>query len=181
MARLFVALDVPRDLAGHLLRTLPVGRDVRPTPIAQLHLTLRFLGEQDETAAARIALALRDVRMAPMRLQPSGVGRFHGRQGDILWAGLADATPLADLVSSIDARLEGEGIARERRRFRPHLTLARCRPGVPEPLLRDWLARYGALALAPWEVDRFQLFESFLSADGARHVVRETYAVNPGC
>lgn len=182
MPRLFVAIDTPAALADTLLQTLPAQRDIRPTPAAQLHCTLRFLGECDETLAVGIAEALQGVAIPPMALQVQGVGRFRGRQGAILWAGLAESPPLAALFASIGVALETVGIAPERRRFWPHLTLARCRAGVPEPLLRDWLAAHRTLTLPPWQPGGFVLYESFLSRDGARHVARATYRpVSPGC
>lgn len=182
MPRLFIAIDTPAALAHALLQTLPAHRDIRPTPAAQLHLTLRFLGECDAAVMTAIAQALRGVAVKPMVLQILGVGRFRGRQGSILWAGLAESAPLQGLVDQISAVLEAHGIAPDPRRFRPHLTLARCRPGVPEPLLRDWLGAFRDLAGPPWHVDRFLLYESFLGKDGARHVVRDTYrAVSPDC
>lgn len=181
MPRLFIAIDTPAALADTLRQTLPVHRDIRPTPSAQLHLTVRFLGERDAAVTADIARALSVVTIQPMVLQISGVGRFRGRQGAILWAGMAASAPLQALVDEVGAVLETRGIAPDPRRFRPHLTLARCRPAAPEPLVRDWLAACRELAAPPWHVDRFLLYESFLGRDGARHVVRDTYrAVTPG-
>lgn len=187
MPRLFIAIDLPHQLAVDLLHTVPVHDGIRPTLPGQLHLTLRFLGERDEASAARVALGLRTVRASAMTLQVDGVGRFRGGRGAVLWAGLLASGPLAQLVDAIDRVLENEGIGAETRRFWPHLTLARCRPGVPDTVLRDWLSRHGALTMPPWRVDRFGLVESFLKPDGARHAVRETYPlatpslVSPDC
>lgn len=187
MPRLFVAIDLPHELAVDLLRILPVHDGIRPTLSGQLHLTLRFLGERDEALAARVALGLRRVRASAMTLQVDGVGRFRSGRGAVLWAGLSISAPLTQLVDAIDRVLENEGIGAEARRFWPHLTRARCRPGVPDTFLRDWLSRHGALTMPPWRVDRFALVESFLKPDGARHAERETYPlatqplVSPDC
>jgi len=179
VARLFVAVEMPPALAADLLRLVPAQRGIRPTPPTQLHLTMRFLGEQDEQTAARIDAALRAAMVpptvSPMSLQVHGVGRFRGRQGAILWAGLADSPPLLALFEAISGALETIGIAPEGRRFWPHLTLARCRPEVPERVLRDWLAAHKDLSLPPWDVGSFVLFESFLDRLGARHQMRASY------
>jgi len=182
--RLFIAVETPPVLAADLLRLVPAQRGVRPTPFGQLHLTLRFLGDQDEDAAARIDAALHMATVSPMPLQVQGVGRFRGRQGAILWAGMAESAPLHALFEAISAALETVGIAPERRRFWPHLTLARCRPEVPERVLRDWLAAHKDLSLPPWDAGRFVLFESFLERQGARHEARAVYpaaGVSPDC
>ncbi len=175
MPRLFVAIDTPANVAQGLLRTLPAQRGIRATPATQLHLTLRFLGEQDDATTARIVQVLRSVEMEAMSLQVHGVGRFRGRQGAILWAGLTESPPLLALADTLGKVLEREGIAPEHRRFWPHLTLARCRPGVPESVLREWIESRRTLTSPKWQVDRFALLESFLHAEGAKHVVREFY------
>ena len=58
-ARMFLALDLPedaRDRARRLARRAPRGRsDLRPVRPEALHVTLVFLGWQDESAAERIA------------------------------------------------------------------------------------------------------------------------------
>lgn len=184
MARLFIAIETPVGVAETLLRTLPAHRGIRPVPPGQLHLTLRFLGDQDEDAAARIDAALREVPAPAMSMALQGAGRFRGRQGAILWAGLAADPALATFFDDIQCRLATVGIAPERRQFRPHLTVARCRTTVPEGVLRDWLAACRDLSTPPWRVERFVLFESFLNQQGARHVQRAVYpmaALNRGC
>jgi 2'-5' RNA ligase len=184
LARLFIAIDTPPAVAAGLLHTLPVHRGVRPVPPGQLHLTLRFLGDQDEDCAARIGKALEAMQAPPLTMQVQCVGRFRGGQGAVLWAGLAHDDHLTALFDDIEAALADVGIARERRRFHPHLTVARCRPGLPEAVLRDWLAAQHDLTLPAWTADRFVLFESFLSPEGARHVPRAAYplaAIAPGC
>jgi 2'-5' RNA ligase len=184
VARLFVAVETPAPLAEGLLRIVPAQRGIRPTAVAQLHLTLRFLGEQDDAAAARIEMALREVAAPSSMLQVKGVGRFRSRQGAILWAGLDESAPMLALFDAITAVLERVGIAPEGRRFWPHLTLARCRPDVPEPILRDWLSTHRDLSLPSWTIDRFVLFESFLDRQGARHDARAVYplvGLSPDC
>jgi len=175
VARLFVAIQPPAASVADLLRIVPAQHGIRPTMAAQLHLTLRFLGEQDDATAARIERVLSEVTAPPVVLQVKGVGRFRGHQGAILWAGLEASAPMQALVDAITAALEREGIPPERRRFWPHLTLARCRPEVPEHVLRDWLAARRALSLPACTIDRFVLFESVLDRQGARHVARAAY------
>ncbi len=166
MPRLFIAIDTPPAVAASLLHTLPVHRGVRPVPAAQLHLTLRFLGDQDEDSAARIGKALAAIQAPPLTMQVQGVGRFRGGQGAVLWAGLAHDDRLTALFDAIEAALADIGIARERRRFHPHLTVARCRPGLPEAVMRDWLAAQHDLDLPAWTAERFVLLK--VSEPGGR-------------
>lgn len=179
MARLFIAIETRLAVAASLLATLPAQRGIRPVPPGQLHLTLRFLGEQEDAAAPRIAQVLERVAPRAVSLAVQGTGRFRGKQGAILWAGLAPNEPLQRLYEDVQTVLASVGIAPDTRQFRPHLTLARCGPAVPEAVLRDWLARTHALSVPPWKVDRLVLFESQLGPHGAHHMVRTSYSLRP--
>lgn len=176
MPRLFVALETPPALAASLLATLPRERGIRPTPAAQVHLTLRFVGEVDEEQAVAIDDALATIAAVAVPVQVAGVGRF-GRRGGILWAGVTPAEPLLALHGAIDLALSDAGVERETRPFHPHLTLARCAPHAPEPALREWLAAQRELGCPPYLSRRFVLFESRLQRQGAEHRCRRAFAL----
>lgn len=177
MPRLFVALETPPALAASLLATLPREPSVRPAPAAQVHLTLRFIGEVDEERAVAIEHALGAIAAVAVPVRVAGAGRF-GRRGGILWAGVAPAQPLLALHGAIDLALRDAGVEAEARAFHPHLTLARCAPHAPEPLLREWLASQRELACPPYLARRFVLFESRLQRQGAEHRCRRAFALH---
>lgn len=169
MARLFIAVETPQAVAAHLVGIVPSASGIRPTPAAQVHLTLRFLGECDAEQAERIRAALDTVRASDFALRATGAGRFRGQQGSVLWAGLAPCPALDALYTAMTDALKSADIAPERRHFRAHLTIARCRPTVPDAMLRDWVAAHRELAVPPWQARRFVLFESRLDRHGAMH------------
>lgn len=169
MARLFIAVDTPPEIAARLVKSVPTASGIRAAPTGQVHLTLRFLGECDAEQAEHIRAALDTVRAADFTLNVTGVGRFRGRQGSVLWAGMAPSPELDALYVAVTAALQSAGIAPEPRQFRPHLTLARCRPTAPEVLQREWLANYRDMAVPPWHARRFVLYESRLDRQGATH------------
>lgn len=189
MPRLFIAVEVPPARAARLLSTLPAASGIRPVPAAQVHLTLHFLGES-ETLAGPVEAALDGIRAPEFSLQALGTGRFRSGQGAVLWAGLAPG-PGLDALRALHASVgqalaDGTGIVPERRRFHPHLTLARCRPTVPESVLRGWLDAQRVLASEPWAVQRVVLFESRLSPQGPQHLVLAAWPLmpatpTPGC
>lgn len=176
MPRLFVALETPPALAASLLARLPRERGVRPAPVAQVHLTLRFVGEVAEEQAVAIDDALGAIAAVAVPVQVAGVGRF-GRRGGILWAGVAPSEPLLALHGTIALALRDAGVEPEARPFHPHLTLARCAPHAPEALLRDWVAAQRELACIPYLARRFVLFESRLQRQGAEHRCRRAFAL----
>ncbi len=79
MPRLFVAIDFP-DAVNRRLAGLTGGvRGARWLPPEQFHLTLRFIGEVEDSALTEIAEALSEIRVAPFSLRLSGVGHFPPR------------------------------------------------------------------------------------------------------
>jgi 2'-5' RNA ligase len=138
MARLFTAVELEpeirdriADVQSRLAKTLDSGRTglrlVRP---AQLHLTLVFLGEVEESRVPAVVAAMsEDLPLAPFDIEFASVGVFPPRgPARVLWVGVrrgaAELTGLFDVVSD---RLTGVGVPRETRPFSPHLTLGRWR------------------------------------------------------
>ncbi|SOZ37857.1 RNA 2',3'-cyclic phosphodiesterase [Cupriavidus neocaledonicus] len=193
MARLFIAVEVPPAQAAGLLSTLPAAPGVRAASPAQVHLTLHFLGEglgEAAQAADKLGAALGALRTPAFTLRAYGTGRFRSGPGSVLWAGLAPGAGL-DALRALHAEVglalaQAAGFPPERRRFHPHLTLARCKPTVPESVLRAWLDAHRTLASAPWRVARLVLFESRLGPQGPQHLLRQDWALappdpTPGC
>ncbi len=178
MARLFVAVEVPPAQAAWLLSTLPAAHGVRAAAPEQVHLTLHFLGEC-HTPGEQLSAALGNICASAFELRAFGTGRFRGGQGSVLWAGLAPGPGLDALralhADAGQALADAAGITPERRRFHPHLTLARCKPSVPESVLRAWLDTHRTLASEPWRVARLVLFESRLGPQGPQHLVRQAW------
>jgi 2'-5' RNA ligase len=97
----------------------------------KLHLTLKFLGDTDEKSVPAISEILRQIaeERAPFRLGIGSGGAFpDGKRPRILWLGIDDDDGrLSALRESVEDRLAEIGFARDRRRFAPHLTIARIR------------------------------------------------------
>ncbi|WP_267139570.1 RNA 2',3'-cyclic phosphodiesterase [Anianabacter salinae] len=170
--RAFVAIDMPEEVLEvleDLQDRLPEGRLLDPET---LHLTLAFLDEITDEQAQEMHDALSALRMAPFTLALHGLGTFGARQPTALWAGVKPAPALTELQGKVKGAAFRTGIALPRRRFRPHVTLAR----FPERLdavqlerLRLFLERHAGMALPEVEVDEITLFRSTLGKGGAIH------------
>lgn len=132
--RAFVAVFPPPEIRSALIdaaRRLPVAGEVRWVRPANVHLTLKFLGEVPEDDLGRVAEALGPVRdrHEPFEVEPSGFGAFPStRRGRILWAGIGEGSErLRALAGDVEASLEPLGFEPEARIFTPHLTLGRAR------------------------------------------------------
>ncbi|SEH52435.1 RNA 2',3'-cyclic phosphodiesterase [Magnetospirillum fulvum] len=179
MIRLFVGLDLPPDLAERLTASnggVPGARWIEPR---NLHLTLRFAGEIDETSAEDLHDALCRVEQAPFTLTLGGLGLFGSRRrAHALWRGIERSEALDLLARRVEAASIRAGLPPEPRRFVPHITLARLSAGATPERVQRWLE-----TLPPPEtlaVDRFTLFQSRLGQGGAEYDRLTTYALGTG-
>ena len=134
---MFLALDLPEPARASLASwrdELVSGRaDLRPVRPEALHVTLVFLGWQDESAAPKIAEAAFGALPAgpPPRLTAAGVRSLPPRNPRLFALDLDDEDGRAStLQAAASAALEAGGWYRpEKRPFWPHLTLARVKRG----------------------------------------------------
>ena len=137
-ARMFVALDLPEDTRTRLAEWrdgLLAGRDeLRPVAAPALHVTVAFLGWQDESAAERIAsLAFEAVAGldAPV-LAPTGVRAVPPRRPRLFALDLDDEGARGAAVhAAVNGALGAASVFEpEKRAFWPHITLARVKRGA---------------------------------------------------
>jgi RNA 2',3'-cyclic 3'-phosphodiesterase len=169
--RLFVAIAPPPavlDELDALVRPLRTRRqDLRWTSREAWHVTLAFLGQVDESAAARLLPRLERAarRHHLFGLAFCGGGAFPAPvRANVLWSGMSgDRRVLARLAESVAAGASRAGAPPpdKGRRFQPHLTLARCRMPADVTDLVAVLAGYQG---QPWTADRIHLVRSHLGA-----------------
>jgi 2'-5' RNA ligase len=167
MLRLFVALPLP-EAVQHDLERISFGiPGAAWVPAENLHITLRFLGDVSNAAAADIDDALLSVRAPAFDLAVEGVGHFGSlRQTRSLWAGIARNPPLTRLRDKIESSVVRAGQPPEGRKFAPHVTLARFKTETGHHLA-NFLAEHNLLKIGPIRVDRFTLFRSHTKREGA--------------
>jgi 2'-5' RNA ligase len=175
--RLFLALSVP-DGVRRVLATLtePAAAGLAWTHPAQLHLTLRFLGDVPEETIPRLIDELATVRIAPFLLPIEGVGAFPPRPpARVLWAGVAHADPrLFQLRQQVDDALLRTALPVDLRNFHPHVTLARVGERAA-PAAARWLRTHAEFAAPPFRAEHFDLFASRLEPAGAVHVLKHRF------
>lgn len=171
LMRLFVAIAPPPavlDELDALVEPLRASRlDLRWTDREAWHVTLAFLGQVDQSAVARLLPRLERAarRHHQVRLAFAGAGAFpSATRANVLWSGLSgDRGALARLAESVAAGASRAGAPPpdKRRRFQPHLTLARCRMPADVTALVAALDGYQG---QPWTADRVHLVRSRLGA-----------------
>jgi len=172
MMRLFIALRPPPSIRERLFDLMDVVPAARWQDDEQLHLTLRFVGEVERPQAEDLAVALGHVHLpaAPV-VTLAGVGTFGQRgRADTLWAGVAPADPLSELHARVERACAMAGLPPERRRYHPHITVARlARSAGGGPALDAWLARHAGLTSESFALPHLILYRSHLARAGAAY------------
>ena len=135
MIRVFIAAEIPGRIRDALSRDMlflksgaPLVKWVKPD---NLHLTFRFLGDVKETDLEELFDALADsVSSLPaFSLQIRGIGAFpNWRHPRVVWAGCDEgADDAVALAAAVESACVDLGYEKEKRPFRPHLTLGRVK------------------------------------------------------
>lgn len=179
LLRCFVAVEVAapglrRSLEGAQLalrRAFGSPDPVKWVPSHQFHFTLKFLGEISEEEATQALAALEQAAAgtAPFDVTVAGLGGFPTpERPSVLWAGVTDGQAgLSSLAANVEREFAARGFARERRPFKPHLTLGRVREGARvDAAVPQMLAQSGGQEFGTWRVERVVLMRSELTPRG---------------
>lgn len=174
--RLFVALDLPYAARERLSQLTTIGiPGARWVPPENHHLTLRFIGEVPGYQAEEIDHALAAVKAKGFGLTLCGLGTFaRSGRATTLWVGAARCEALERLQSKIETALQRCGLEPERRRFQPHVTLARL-DNVPEAKLAAFVQGYNLFRMEPIRMEHFTLFSSRLGKEASVYTPEVEY------
>ena len=133
--RLFIAINLPDTLRESLHAAMEPLRVAAPSARwvdrDRIHLTIKFLGEQPESAVAPVIDALAAVarRYDPIPLEVGGLNAFPNlRAPRVVWAGVHADAKLELLQHDIEHACEALGHEIEGRAYRPHITVGRVDP-----------------------------------------------------
>ena len=146
--------------------------DVRWVQEETLHVTLLFLGERTQAAAAEAKVVVREVAAThePFTAFIGGLGVFPGpARSRVVWLGLSSA-PILDLHRALGRERDRLGAPPEHRVFSPHITLGRLSPRakMPMPDALGW-ALAGVRFTAPVAFRSLDLMQSKLTPGGPRY------------
>ncbi|HJL15520.1 MAG TPA: RNA 2',3'-cyclic phosphodiesterase [Sandaracinaceae bacterium LLY-WYZ-13_1] len=182
--RLFFALPLPARIRARLasLSTPALGK-ARWVPESQLHLTLRFVGEQEPAVADALIDAVTEARREapwpPLALRIRGVGLFGSpRRPRVLWAAVEPLAPLAEVAGALEAAVRSVGLEASTRPFAAHVTLARFKRADTDAVTRFLRDR------ADFETEGFEpadvvLYQSTLGPRGAVHEAVHRWPLAP--
>lgn len=177
--RLFTAIRPPASIRDALTDIMHSVDNARWQDDAQLHLTLRYIGDVEAHLADDLAEQLANVRFKPFELTVAGIGHFEDKAVPrAVWAALRPSEELERLQRKIEQVCQRAGLKPESRTYLPHITLARLNTSSG-PIV-DFMAGNSALALPAFTVEEFVLYESELHDDGSIYTPAVHYpAIRP--
>jgi 2'-5' RNA ligase len=175
MIRSFIAIDFPEETRKALediqKELKQCGAGVRWVKPGSIHLTLKFLGNihpaQVEDIALAVAEEIRDD--PPITLGAAGLGAFPSRRKPrVIWIGMeGEVQRLTRIQARVENALESLGFVREKRPFRPHLTIGRVKDHRKLQALIDAMATLDMEPFNSFDADEIILYKSDLRPTGA--------------
>jgi 2'-5' RNA ligase len=182
--RIFCAVELPNSLreklAQHirrLRRAVPQVRASWSRP-DNIHLTIKFLGEIHKSRVPNLSKAVELVAESfsafPVIAERTGVFPTQGPP-HVVWIGSTDvAGKLARLHNRVEDECAAAGFPKDKRRFHPHLTLARLRKPEGTGALA---AAHIELGFEPVEFNltKLSVIRSELRSEGSEYTMISTH------
>ena len=187
--RVFLALDLDEDIKDQLRRLQErldkIGADVRWVKPEHIHLTMKFLGDVSDSTAADLCRLCQNVcaEFEPFEFEVRSAGCFanHGLPR-VIWVGVEDPSgSVRRLHERIEKTLAPLGLRRERRAFKPHVTLGRVRSPRNAIELRAEVAKNDHFEAGIAQASEITIYSSQLGPEGPVHTVigRAKFAAQP--
>lgn len=174
MPRLFIALEMPREVTLSLSLLRGGLHGARWIDVENYHLTLRFIGDVDAPTADELIHALDRIERPQFDLSLIGMGSFGSKKPHSLWAGVSASPDLLALQAEIERICQRLRLRPDPRKFTPHITLARLRGARVEDVV-SYLSARSNFQTIPFTVSRFVVMSSRDSVGGGPYVTEEAY------
>jgi RNA 2',3'-cyclic 3'-phosphodiesterase len=174
--RCFIAINLSEEIRSSIDNLIAelrkTGTDVAWVRPEKIHLTLKFLGNTDDSLIPKIkeCLSKKLSHYNAFYIKIVGVGCFpSSKRPRVLWIGMENSDFLKGIQKDIDAEVAGFGFALEDRPFSPHLTIGRVRS---QKGIADMLMRFEAFRTADFGsigVKSIHIMKSELKPAGAEY------------
>ena len=170
LIRAFIAVRMPENISSELENFLaelrPLSK-IRWVKYGQFHITLKFLGELEPGVIAQVKDSLMPLKnFKPFTIELSYIGAFPNLNSPkVIWlSGDKGARELAQLSRRVNEVLYEEvDLAKDEKRVKPHLTLARVKD---ERLTEELIRKLGEVKNFSWVCDELFLMRSELTPKG---------------
>jgi 2'-5' RNA ligase len=174
MPRLFIALEIPRNLAMSLSLLRGGIPGARWIDVENYHITLRFIGDVDGRTADEVVDRLDRIDRPEFQATLTGIGSFGSKKPHSVYAGVSPSPEMYALQGEIERICQRIGLPPDPRKFTPHVTLARLKNCRLDDVVH-YLSGRGNFYTAPFTVNRFVLLSSKESVGGGPYLTEEIF------
>ena len=169
--RVFIAVEISKTQILNNVQKFQedVKIDAKPIRIDQVHFTLQFLGEIDETLCKKVKSVLSEISFSEFEISLNAVGGFPNlRSPRVIWIGIEKngAEKLSLLAKEIGVKLTSLGFEKDKK-FKPHLTVLRVKHKVGDISLQ--MKEYEAIEFGTQVISKIKLKRSVLSPKGPEY------------
>ncbi len=171
--RTFIALDLENGLTKNRIlevqkEILDTGVDAKPVEPENLHFTIKFLGEIEESKVSKVIEGVSRIRFEPIKVKFKGLGAFPSLSHiNVVWVGVDKDSEeeIKRLWDSVERELEKNGFPRERN-FEPHMTIMRIKSGIRKNELVSKIRMYEKTEFGEEVLSKLKVKKSVLTKDG---------------
>jgi len=174
--RCFIAVEIPlpiREVIGRTIQDLQQsGSDVKWVSTGNIHITLKFLGDTEESRIddIRNALEKKLSHYQPFCIKITGAGSFPaGKYPRVVWVGVEESAALNLLQQDVEQEMAALGFPADGRRFMAHATVGRVKSSRRLAELANRLQGAGEVSFGHFEVRGISLMKSDLKPAGPEY------------
>ncbi len=169
-------LNIQQMIRNSLLH---LNGNIKPTLPENLHFTLFFFGDIDNTTVERIKHTMNEIRFEEFQITYKKIGVFPTyKQPKVIWIGLDDNSTkkLNALFDLVISKMEQIGFKSDKQ-FKPHLTLFRLKRPIRN--IEEYLSKYRDLIGGSEIIDKIHLKKSELFPSGPIYSnISTVFAIN---
>ncbi|MDH4129272.1 MAG: RNA 2',3'-cyclic phosphodiesterase [Spirochaetota bacterium] len=169
--RLFIAIHLNKPILKKIEELiLPLAnqyKDLKWVSFENMHITIKFLGETNDTNLDSIIKSLQEINLQSFNLTIQNLGAFPNINfPKVLWIGLkGDINSIKSLVKKVETHMKVLNFLEERREWSPHITIARVRTKIPKDLI-NFISLHKDVHFGEISISSFSLMESNLTSKG---------------
>ena len=172
--RTFIAIEIPEIIRKRIADFQEELRGARAsvswTKPQNIHVTLKFLGDVEESNLSGIVEAVKETALPNkvFTIEVAGQGGFPSmRRPRVLWVGIGRGSKeLKQVAEMLEERLEPLGFESEKRKYTPHLTIGRVKSQSNIGKMADIIGRT-SIAAGSFSAKKIVIMKSILHPTGA--------------
>jgi len=166
--RIFVAIEITEkgilDNITQLQKN--IGIEAKAVPPEQIHFTLQFIGDVDETSKEKIINVLNIIEFSKFQITIKGIGAFpRAKLPRVIWVGVdkAGKESLSNIAALVNKKLLELGFKNDKA-FKPHLTIFRVKNKIND--VTGELTKFNSKIFGTQQVSQIKLKKSTLTPNG---------------